>query len=70
MIFVNSKIKCFSCSAVCPGVRESSQQVSQVRDAYRWVLNIPSKNLRMNFQEVNHRLRRSYVKRKDFILMY
>ncbi|KAI3374996.1 hypothetical protein L3Q82_021526 [Scortum barcoo] len=39
-------------SLVCPGVRESSQQVSQVRDSYRWVLNIPSKNLRMNFQEV------------------
>ncbi|XP_036939575.1 uncharacterized protein prss56 isoform X1 [Acanthopagrus latus] len=37
---------------ICPGVRESSQQVSQVRDSYRWVLNIPSKNLRMNFQEV------------------
>ncbi|XP_051256762.1 serine protease 56 isoform X2 [Dicentrarchus labrax] len=37
---------------ICPGVRESSQQVSQVRDSYRWVLGIPSKNLRMNFQEV------------------
>nr|XP_046264812.1 serine protease 56 [Scatophagus argus] len=37
---------------ICPGVRESSQQVSQVRDSYKWVLNIPSKNLRMNFQEV------------------
>ncbi|KAG8014117.1 Serine protease 56 [Nibea albiflora] len=37
---------------ICPGVRESSQQVSQVRDTYRWVLNIPSKNLHMNFQEV------------------
>uniref|UniRef100_A0A8D2ZHH9 Serine protease 56 n=1 Tax=Scophthalmus maximus TaxID=52904 RepID=A0A8D2ZHH9_SCOMX len=37
---------------VCPGVRESSQQVSQVRDSYSWVLNIPNKNLRMNFQEV------------------
>lgn len=39
--------------AVCPGVRESSQQVSQVRDSYKWVLNIPSKNLHMSFQEVN-----------------
>ncbi|XP_040911120.1 serine protease 56 [Toxotes jaculatrix] len=37
---------------ICPGVRESSQQVSQVRDSYRWVLSIPNKNLRMNFQEV------------------
>ncbi|XP_033505577.2 uncharacterized protein prss56 [Epinephelus lanceolatus] len=37
---------------VCPGVRESSQQVSQVRDSYSWVLNIPGKSLRMNFQEV------------------
>uniref|UniRef100_A0A3B4FL69 Serine protease 56 n=1 Tax=Pundamilia nyererei TaxID=303518 RepID=A0A3B4FL69_9CICH len=31
---------------------ESSQKVSQVRDSYSWVLNIPSKNLHMNFQEV------------------
>ncbi|XP_022057834.1 uncharacterized protein prss56 [Acanthochromis polyacanthus] len=37
---------------VCPGVRETSQQVNKVRDSYSWVLNIPSKNLRMNFQEV------------------
>ncbi|KAL3988420.1 interferon regulatory factor 3 [Sarotherodon galilaeus] len=37
---------------ICPGVRESSQKVSQVRDSYSWVLNIPSKNLHMNFQEV------------------
>ncbi|XP_070830892.1 uncharacterized protein prss56 [Chaetodon trifascialis] len=37
---------------ICPGVRESSQQVSQVRDSYRWVLSIPSKNLHMIFQEV------------------
>uniref|UniRef100_A0A3Q3GE20 Serine protease 56 n=1 Tax=Labrus bergylta TaxID=56723 RepID=A0A3Q3GE20_9LABR len=37
---------------VCPGVRESSQQVSQVRDSYSWVLSIPNKNLRMSFQEV------------------
>lgn len=42
--------------ADCPGVRESSQQVTQVRDSYRWILNIPSKNLRMNFQEVNYYL--------------
>ncbi|CAB1443040.1 unnamed protein product [Pleuronectes platessa] len=39
-------------SQICPGVRESSQQVSQVRDSYGWVINIPNKNLRMNFQEV------------------
>ncbi|XP_068456131.1 uncharacterized protein prss56 [Clinocottus analis] len=37
---------------ICPGVRESSQQVNQVRDSYRWVLSIQNKNLRMNFQEV------------------
>lgn len=43
---------------VCPGVRESSQQVSQVRDSYSWVLNIPNKNLRMNFQEVSYYLKR------------
>uniref|UniRef100_A0A3Q3EYV6 Serine protease 56 n=1 Tax=Kryptolebias marmoratus TaxID=37003 RepID=A0A3Q3EYV6_KRYMA len=41
---------CFS--VVCPGLREASQQVGQIRDSYSWVLNIPSKNLRMNFQEV------------------
>lgn len=50
----------FLLSLACPGVRESSQQVSQVRDSYRWVLNIPNKNLRMNFQEVRHS--RSQVK--------
>ncbi|XP_041848244.1 serine protease 56 [Melanotaenia boesemani] len=37
---------------VCPGLRESSLQVSLIRDSYSWVLNIPSKNLQMNFQEV------------------
>ncbi|KAF7662724.1 hypothetical protein LDENG_00227550 [Lucifuga dentata] len=37
---------------ICPGVKESSQRVSQVRDSYHWVLGIPNKNLRMNFQEV------------------
>ncbi|XP_024863009.2 serine protease 56 isoform X2 [Kryptolebias marmoratus] len=37
---------------ICPGLREASQQVGQIRDSYSWVLNIPSKNLRMNFQEV------------------
>ncbi|KAM8839473.1 uncharacterized protein prss56 [Synchiropus picturatus] len=37
---------------VCPAVRESSHQVSQVRDSYHWVLSISNKNLRMNFQEV------------------
>ncbi|CAG5896776.1 unnamed protein product [Menidia menidia] len=37
---------------ICPGLRESSQQVSLIRDSYSWVLNIPSRNLRMNFQEV------------------
>ncbi|XP_034558805.1 uncharacterized protein prss56 [Notolabrus celidotus] len=37
---------------LCPGVRESSQQVNQVRDSYSWVLSIPNKNLRMSFQEV------------------
>lgn len=37
---------------VCPAVRESSHQVSQVRDSYQWVLSIPNKSLRMSFQEV------------------
>ncbi|XP_030607411.1 uncharacterized protein prss56 [Archocentrus centrarchus] len=37
---------------ICPGVSESSQKVGQVRESYSWVLNIPSKNLHMNFQEV------------------
>ncbi|XP_034038480.1 uncharacterized protein prss56 [Thalassophryne amazonica] len=37
---------------ICPGVRESSQRISHIRDLYRWVLNIPNHNLRMNFQEV------------------
>uniref|UniRef100_A0A673AQQ3 Serine protease 56 n=1 Tax=Sphaeramia orbicularis TaxID=375764 RepID=A0A673AQQ3_9TELE len=44
--------KCVFCFLVCPGVRESAQQVSQVRDSYQWVLNIPNRNLRMTFQEV------------------
>ncbi|KAI1882970.1 hypothetical protein AGOR_G00240370 [Albula goreensis] len=39
-------------SKVCPGVVESTQKVSVVRQTYRWVLGIPSKNLSMNFQEV------------------
>ncbi|XP_068196925.1 serine protease 56 isoform X2 [Antennarius striatus] len=37
---------------ICPRVRESSQQVSQVRDSYSWILRVPSKSLHMNFQEV------------------
>ncbi|XP_054623218.1 serine protease 56 isoform X2 [Dunckerocampus dactyliophorus] len=37
---------------ICPGVRETSQQVSQVRESYRWVLSIPNTSLCMNFQEV------------------
>ncbi|XP_058495473.1 serine protease 56 [Solea solea] len=37
---------------ICPGVRESSQQVNQLKESYGWVLNIPNKNLHMNFQEV------------------
>ncbi|XP_061100017.1 serine protease 56 [Conger conger] len=37
---------------VCPGVVESTQQVSVIRQTYRWVLAIPSKSLSMNFQEV------------------
>ncbi|XP_028972939.1 uncharacterized protein prss56 [Esox lucius] len=36
----------------CPGVAESTQHVSGIRETYKWVLDIPSKNLRMNFQEV------------------
>ncbi|KAM6918192.1 uncharacterized protein prss56 [Xenentodon cancila] len=37
---------------ICPGLKESSLHVSRIRDSYSWVLNIPIKNLRMNFQEV------------------
>uniref|UniRef100_A0A8C7WQV6 Serine protease 56 n=1 Tax=Oryzias sinensis TaxID=183150 RepID=A0A8C7WQV6_9TELE len=37
---------------VCPGLRESSQQIVRIRDSYSWVLNIPSRNLHMSFQEV------------------
>uniref|UniRef100_A0A3Q2FJE0 Serine protease 56 n=1 Tax=Cyprinodon variegatus TaxID=28743 RepID=A0A3Q2FJE0_CYPVA len=37
---------------VCPGLRESAQQVSQIQESYSWILNIPSDNLQMNFQEV------------------
>ncbi|XP_015242181.1 PREDICTED: serine protease 56 isoform X2 [Cyprinodon variegatus] len=37
---------------ICPGLRESAQQVSQIQESYSWILNIPSDNLQMNFQEV------------------
>ncbi|KAM9458118.1 serine protease 56-like [Salvelinus alpinus] len=36
----------------CPGVAEPTQHVSGIRDTYKWVLGIPTKNLHMNFQEV------------------
>ncbi|XP_029580744.1 serine protease 56 [Salmo trutta] len=36
----------------CPGVAESTQQVSGIRDTYKWILGIPTKNLHMNFQEL------------------
>nr|XP_015216522.1 PREDICTED: serine protease 56 [Lepisosteus oculatus]XP_015216523.1 PREDICTED: serine protease 56 [Lepisosteus oculatus] len=38
--------------ALCPGESESAQHVNMVREAYRWILGIPSKNLCMTFQEV------------------
>ncbi|MBN3325560.1 PRS56 protease, partial [Atractosteus spatula] len=38
--------------ALCPGVSESAQHVNMVKEAYRWILGIPSKNLCMTFQEV------------------
>lgn len=41
-----------SSGKICSAVRESLQKVSQVRDSYQWVLNIPNQNLRMTFQEV------------------
>uniref|UniRef100_A0A4W5N5L4 Peptidase S1 domain-containing protein n=1 Tax=Hucho hucho TaxID=62062 RepID=A0A4W5N5L4_9TELE len=41
------------CLTACPGVAESTQQVSVIRDSYKWILGIPTKNLRMNFQEVS-----------------
>ncbi|MBN3296677.1 PRS56 protease, partial [Amia calva] len=37
---------------VCPGVSETSQQVSMVKEMYHWILGIPNKNLCMTFQEV------------------
>ncbi|MED6292649.1 hypothetical protein CHARACLAT_002591 [Characodon lateralis] len=37
---------------ICPGLRESSQQVSEIQESYNWILNIPSNSLQMNFQEV------------------
>lgn len=52
--FSKPRLFCIS-PLVCPGLREASQQVSQIQNSYSWVLNIPSKNLRMNFQEVNDR---------------
>ncbi|XP_072560311.1 serine protease 56 [Paramormyrops kingsleyae] len=36
----------------CPGVLEVVHNTSLIRDMYRWVLGIPTKNLCMNFQEV------------------
>uniref|UniRef100_A0A1A8M4V1 Protease, serine, 56 n=1 Tax=Nothobranchius pienaari TaxID=704102 RepID=A0A1A8M4V1_9TELE len=47
----NSQIPAAS-GKICPGLREASQQVSQITESYSWVLNIPNKNLRMTFQEV------------------
>nr|XP_054595516.1 serine protease 56 isoform X1 [Nothobranchius furzeri] len=47
----NSQIPAAS-GRICPGLREASQQVSQITESYSWVLNIPNKNLRMTFQEV------------------
>ncbi|XP_072297481.1 serine protease 56 [Eucyclogobius newberryi] len=41
-----------SSGKVCPAVRESLQKVTQVRDVYQWVLNIPNRNLQMSFHEV------------------
>ncbi|XP_027877310.1 uncharacterized protein prss56 isoform X1 [Xiphophorus couchianus] len=37
---------------ICPGLRESSRQVSQIQETYNWILNIPNNNLQMSFQEV------------------
>lgn len=41
------------CVLACPGVLEVVHNTSLIRDMYRWVLGIPSKNLCMNFQEVS-----------------
>ncbi|XP_045549629.1 uncharacterized protein [Salmo salar] len=38
----------------CPGEAEPTQHVSGIRDTYKWVLGIPTKNLHMNFQEVSY----------------
>uniref|UniRef100_A0A4W5QCC0 Peptidase S1 domain-containing protein n=1 Tax=Hucho hucho TaxID=62062 RepID=A0A4W5QCC0_9TELE len=41
-----------ACLTACPGVAEPTQHVSGIRDTYKWVLGIPTKNLHMSFQEV------------------
>ncbi|CDQ86617.1 unnamed protein product [Oncorhynchus mykiss] len=47
----NITIDC-GCLTACPGVAESTQQVSGIRDTYKWILGIPTNNLHMNFQEL------------------
>ncbi|KAL8188197.1 UNVERIFIED_CONTAM: hypothetical protein K2H54_062824 [Gekko kuhli] len=36
----------------CPGVNESAQQVRSVRELYRWILQVPERDLAMTFQEI------------------
>uniref|UniRef100_H9GH72 Serine protease 56 n=1 Tax=Anolis carolinensis TaxID=28377 RepID=H9GH72_ANOCA len=36
----------------CPGLNASAQQVSSVRELYRWILQVPESDLAMIFQEV------------------
>uniref|UniRef100_A0A674AGT7 Serine protease 56 n=1 Tax=Salmo trutta TaxID=8032 RepID=A0A674AGT7_SALTR len=48
----NLKLVGCACLTACPGEAEPTQHVSGIRDTYKWVLGIPTKNLHMNFQEV------------------
>nr|XP_056705934.1 serine protease 56 [Euleptes europaea] len=36
----------------CPGVNESAQQVQSVRELYRWILQVPERDLAMTYQEI------------------
>ncbi|TFK04929.1 polymeric immunoglobulin receptor-like [Platysternon megacephalum] len=38
--------------AGCPGLQEAALQVRAVRELYRWVLQVPARDLAMTFQEI------------------
>lgn len=68
MFLITCSYSIFAFVLVCSAVRESLQKVSQVRDSYQWVLNIPNQNLRMTFQEVNQALQYSALQKQVFTL--